>query len=460
MTDGFQNPVTAGTGLVIPAINSPNYVLAVSGWAIRIDGTAQFTGLVLIGGTFTGLRFIINTSGAFFYSGTPATGNLSISIASAAGTDGFTNPYQAGVTVYGSGAGAGKAATLQVDTGGNPSLFMTSGKTEENTAAFLTQNVDNIGAVNEFLTLFLVGASVAASHDLVYMGVQSAAKDATFKAAGQLGYQNAAGAQFGLLIWDSTGVRIFPVSNAALLLALTANVAAQTTVDIRVTGDPFARLATDSNGKMVWGSGASATDTALSRSAANQLETGGSVLFDGIGTAVAPAVGKAALQSDTSGFLRYQTGLAGDNNLYELGEVHLFSTATPQVLASTSFAIVTGLSCTVGLGTYRIDAELICTNGAVASQCDIRLGGTCVGSGRLNAVTLGSGSTVIGVSSANATNASMASGLYANAITYVIRIRGHLTFSTAGTFELDAAFHTAGQTVTIVDAFLDLSSAN
>jgi hypothetical protein len=245
------------------------------------------------------------------------------------------------------------------------------------------------------------------------------------------------------------------------ILQITTSAAADKSVGIQISTDTTQRLAIDSNGKLQWGPGGStATDTALSRSAANQLETGGSLLFDGIGTAAAPAVGKAVLQSDTSGFLRWQTGLAGDNNIYELGEAHLFSTATPQVISSTSYVTVTGLSCTVGIGTYRLDAELICTNGAAISQADIRSGGTCAWTGRLNAVTLGSASTVIGVSSANAAGGVMGSGVYSNGITYVMRIRGKLTVSTAGTLTLDAALHAAGQTVTVVDAFLDLAPAN
>jgi hypothetical protein len=52
---GFDNPIVAGTSLVIPAINSPGYVAGTSGWSINADGTADFNsgtfrGSVLIGG--------------------------------------------------------------------------------------------------------------------------------------------------------------------------------------------------------------------------------------------------------------------------------------------------------------------------------------------------------------------------------------------------------------------------
>jgi hypothetical protein len=64
-----------------------------------ISGTT-ITGTTISGSTFDGSDFVIDSSGAFFYSGTPANGNLIASIASAGGTDGFGNTYLAGVVSY------------------------------------------------------------------------------------------------------------------------------------------------------------------------------------------------------------------------------------------------------------------------------------------------------------------------------------------------------------------------
>lgn len=47
--EGFANPVTAGTALVIPAINSPNYQAGAAGWTINADGTAEFNGATFRG---------------------------------------------------------------------------------------------------------------------------------------------------------------------------------------------------------------------------------------------------------------------------------------------------------------------------------------------------------------------------------------------------------------------------
>jgi hypothetical protein len=122
---GFQDPIVGGIALRKPAIRSPNYVAGVSGWTINIDGSVEFNSGTFRGtvtaGTFQGTNFIINSSGIFLYSGTPATGNLIISIASLAGTDSFGNVYPKGINVSGGGlinipaaASSGVALTAQV----------------------------------------------------------------------------------------------------------------------------------------------------------------------------------------------------------------------------------------------------------------------------------------------------------------------------------------------------------
>lgn len=52
------------------------------------------------GVTFKGNNFLINNSGMFLYSGTPALGNLIASITNAAGTDANGNAYLEGITSY------------------------------------------------------------------------------------------------------------------------------------------------------------------------------------------------------------------------------------------------------------------------------------------------------------------------------------------------------------------------
>lgn len=73
------NPVVGSTILRRPAIQSPNYIAGSSGWTVNVDGSAEFNNLT-IRGTFTGSDYYIDSTGAFFYTSTPAAGNLAFSI--------------------------------------------------------------------------------------------------------------------------------------------------------------------------------------------------------------------------------------------------------------------------------------------------------------------------------------------------------------------------------------------
>lgn len=101
----FGNPVVGGIVLVRPAIQSPGYVAGVSGWTVRIDGSAEFNNLT-IRGTFAGSDFVVNSAGIFLYGGPPGPGNLVGSWAPAGGADQYGNSYPAGLRIWQAG-GAG-----------------------------------------------------------------------------------------------------------------------------------------------------------------------------------------------------------------------------------------------------------------------------------------------------------------------------------------------------------------
>jgi hypothetical protein len=115
----FRNPIlgAGGSTLLRPAIQSPGYVTGSTGWAVKRDGSAEFNNIVIRGGTVvSGL--------ALYYDGTPAAGNLILSIAAAAGVDAFGNAYVKGLGVY-KAAGtvtakdaAGDTAVLAGNVGG------------------------------------------------------------------------------------------------------------------------------------------------------------------------------------------------------------------------------------------------------------------------------------------------------------------------------------------------------
>lgn len=103
----FQDELAGGTVLVRPALQSPDFVTGVSGWAVMIDGSAEFNDITIRGGT-TVQGLILQ------YNGAPAAGNLTASIAPAAGVDSFGNAYLSGIATYATD-GSGLYTQLQPD---------------------------------------------------------------------------------------------------------------------------------------------------------------------------------------------------------------------------------------------------------------------------------------------------------------------------------------------------------
>lgn len=89
----FRNPILGGTTLLRAAIQSPNYAKGSAGWIISQSGSAEFNNLTLRNGE-------IVSSDSLYYNGTPAAGNLTVSISEDAGTDDYGNNYLSGITVY------------------------------------------------------------------------------------------------------------------------------------------------------------------------------------------------------------------------------------------------------------------------------------------------------------------------------------------------------------------------
>jgi hypothetical protein len=150
---GFSHDLAGGNGnLVIETFQSPNFVHNVSGWQVTQAGDAEFNN-VQTRGAFFGFEVIINDSGAFFYSSTPAHGNLIASITSASGTDGFGNAYGAGFNLYGS---SGAFANLINGAGGNPNLLMLPPSVTSVTASpMVFAFSSNAGLANEVVWLVM-----------------------------------------------------------------------------------------------------------------------------------------------------------------------------------------------------------------------------------------------------------------------------------------------------------------
>jgi hypothetical protein len=110
----FQDDVAAGVTLVRPALQSPNYRAGSAGWAVKVDGSAEFNNVSIRGAATVG-------GNALYYNGTPAAGNLVLSVSGTAGTDAYGNTYVAGLGVYGTTdritvrSSSGDTAVLRAD---------------------------------------------------------------------------------------------------------------------------------------------------------------------------------------------------------------------------------------------------------------------------------------------------------------------------------------------------------
>jgi hypothetical protein len=204
--DGFNNSILAGLGTLIRTmIQSPNYVTGVSGWTINKDGSAEFNNLT-IRGTFAGTNFVINSAGIFFYSGTPALGNLVLALTNSAGSDSFGNVYVQGITI---GNASGVQVLIEIITGVQAAMQFPTNAAIESVAANMTAN-NNGSGVTEFLQLVISGPrlNVSAAQDWVQILMNSANQGNTSDANMELLYigSNQNPHVYGVL--DGTGFAI------------------------------------------------------------------------------------------------------------------------------------------------------------------------------------------------------------------------------------------------------------
>jgi hypothetical protein len=114
--EGFANPVVAGTQLVIPAINSPNFVHGSAGWTLNRDGSAEFSNVIIRNGQ------VISGTDLIYSSSPPVLGNLAASVSAAAGTDTPGNAYLGGITTYAQSGGVFYAVNLSISAAGGSRL--------------------------------------------------------------------------------------------------------------------------------------------------------------------------------------------------------------------------------------------------------------------------------------------------------------------------------------------------
>jgi hypothetical protein len=251
--DSFANAVVTALGTLIKQqIKSPNYVPGVSGWSINKSGSAEFNNLT-IRGTFYGTNFIINSNGIFFYSGTPANGNLILSLAGVAGTDTFGNVYPQGLKF----TAGGQSLVLGI-LGGSPLIYAITGLPETTGSAIQIIKVGSGTAAFELMQL--LGAEDSTQLDLMLSSLSGSSADGTLKPNYTVQYKNSLGAFYKIFEILSTGI-----INAYGLAS------GNQVLQIRVVADANPRFTIQADGTLAWGPGTAVTDTSIHRTAIGEL---------------------------------------------------------------------------------------------------------------------------------------------------------------------------------------------
>jgi hypothetical protein len=121
----FDGANILGAGTITAGLIAANAVIAGNIAAGVVTATQLAAGIVkagIVDGTLiSGAQFVAygTTGEILVYSGTPATGNLVLSVSAMAGTDGHSNAYPAGIGIFNSSS---KFTTLQASSAGNLTL--------------------------------------------------------------------------------------------------------------------------------------------------------------------------------------------------------------------------------------------------------------------------------------------------------------------------------------------------
>jgi hypothetical protein len=493
---GFKNPPIGGTTLVRKSIKSNPFVTGTTGWSVNKDGSAEFNNLVIRNGQ-------IVSGTALYYNGTPAKGSLFCAIAAAAGTDAFGNVYGQGFNVGVWSATTGlQAQHFGIDLNGKVYVVNPSAKTvnfiDTLTGALLTYNSSGQSLGNLIVSIAPVAGTdstgnaypqglnvttgtisgttfsgtnflINSSGSFFYSSTPAHGNliASITSASGTDGFSNAY--YPGICTYQHSGTTVTFISqiyNGQLQVGTPAGFAG--------TGGAFpasVQLGTNDGVLTIAPGGTSGTDTPVpiisllspSNNATQPVVSLSQplLLCSTLTTPQIPSVSasQAQLFTDAGGYPRVQASATGDTNAYSLGEVHLHATAVPQTISSTTGVIVTGLSCTVGIGTYHIHARIMGTVGATAGGQNVNITGPAVSAGQATCISFGAASTVIGVSNGGI-SANLPTGAFAAGHVFVSTIDAWFTFTASGTLSLQAGEGTSLDTWTVNDGMMDVSPAS
>lgn len=164
---------------------------------------------IVDGTTVMGAQVIADgTSGDFLaFTGTPAAGNLLASISPASGTYAGA-AYVPGISVYG---GTGQPY-IQIYVEGTPPneipvIFLAPNRTGESPAS-ISLDIGNEGLVNEYVETYFNGPTINSTTDGGRIRMYSSAADASFSAAGDLGYHDISGGDHTYVSWGAPGAAL------------------------------------------------------------------------------------------------------------------------------------------------------------------------------------------------------------------------------------------------------------
>ena len=162
----------------------------------------------------------------------------------------------------------------------------------------------------------------------------------------------------------------------------------------------------------------------------------------------APAAGVKAWAQAGRGYV-----MGSDTNVLNWGEARLIGTTEPQLIDSTGFTTIAGLSCELGVGTYEVEGKILFEGvAASAGNAEFQFNGSAT----LSAMHIDGyfkpntgGNIATNGANASAFASTMESQTLSTTAQQVFQFEGVMTCSAAGTMHLDAACTVATDTYNI-----------
>ena len=163
----------------------------------------------------------------------------------------------------------------------------------------------------------------------------------------------------------------------------------------------------------------------------------------------------------TGGNLAVVNGLTGDGQTYDTQVLHI-RTYPAQLISLNSFSNVTGASVLVGAAHYTFVCRILYTTAAAAGASQFQFTSPAT-TGNLSLMgdwfPTGGGAPT-NVSRNTTSSLSLAAGATLNGTGGNVTLEGDVTFSAAGTLQLQAQTSIAGDNYTIAAVYLDLYPVN